>query len=157
MSLQIRNDPFTQRLQQIGQWIAQGLLQPAAQALTEAQAQHPKDVRVALMGVRLAQQAGNLAGAVQAARRAVALEPGWFVAVTELALQLAAQGQFSEAMEHARHAVSRPGHDQRVLQSLAYLPAGPAEVKPWRWRRKSRACCTPPPTWPKGLATGSRR
>ena len=60
MSLQIRNDPFTQRLQQIGQWIAQGLLQPAAQALTEAQAQHPKDVRVALMGVRLAQQAGNL-------------------------------------------------------------------------------------------------
>ena len=119
MSLQIRNDPFTQRLQQIGQWIAQGLLQPAAQALTEAQAQHPKDVRVALMGVRLAQQAGNLAGAVQAARRAVALEPGWFVAVTELALQLAAQGQFSEAMEHARHAVALAPKEPRVLHSAA--------------------------------------
>ena len=83
MSLHIPDDPFTQRLQQIGQRIAQGQLQPAAQALNEAQAQRPKDVRVALMGVRLAQQAGNLAGAVQAARRAVALEPNWFVAVTE--------------------------------------------------------------------------
>lgn len=129
MSLQIRNDPFTQRLQQIGQWIAQGLLQPAAQALTEAQAQHPKDVRVALMGVRLAQQAGNLAGAVQAARRAVALEPGWFVAVTELALQLAAQGQFSEAMEHARHAVALAPKEPRVLHSAANVAQGAGDGK----------------------------
>ena len=115
---------FTQQLQAIGQLIDQGQLQQAALALNEAQKQHPKDARVALVGVRLAERAGNLPGAVQAARRAVALEPGWFVAVTELALQLAAQGQFSEAMEHARHAVALAPKEPRVLHAAANVAEG---------------------------------
>ena len=82
MSLHIPNDPFTQRLQQISQWIAQGQLQQAAQALTQAQAQEPQDARIALLGMRLADQAGNPAGALKAAQRAVALAPGWHVALT---------------------------------------------------------------------------
>ena len=60
-------DPLTLALQQIRGLIEAGQLQPAAQALNAAQKQAPLDARVPLVGMRLAQRAGNLAGATQAA------------------------------------------------------------------------------------------
>ena len=119
MSLHIPNDPFTQRLQQISQWIAQGHLQQAAQALTQAQAQEPQDARIALLGMRLADQAGNPAGALKAAQRAVALAPGWHVALTELAALLARQGKAKEALPLARQAVAAAPQDLKVLRTAA--------------------------------------
>ncbi|RRD56254.1 methyltransferase domain-containing protein [Comamonadaceae bacterium OH2545_COT-014] len=126
MSQTIPNDPFTQELQRIGQWIAAGQLQEAAQALNAAQERFPRDARIALLGVRLADKAGNLRGALQAARRAVALEPGWHVAVMELAVLLARQQEYKEALAQARHAVALQPRSAQVLR-LAAAVANQAE------------------------------
>ena len=130
----IASDAFTQQLQAIGQLIDQGQLQQAALALNEAQKQHPKDARVALVGVRLAERAGNLPGAVQAARRAVALEPGWHVAVMELALALMRAGENAEAMEQARLAVALDANNPEVLRravQVARQTGHPDYALPW--------------------------
>ncbi len=121
MSLQIPDDPFTQQLQQIDLWISQGQLPQAAQALTEAQAQFPRDARIALLGMRLAEQAGNPAGALKAAQRAAMLEPGWHVAATELASLLARQGHMDEALKQARHAVAMAPKETKVLRAAAAI------------------------------------
>ena len=107
-------DPLTHALQQIRGLIEAGQLQPAAQALNAAQKQAPLDARVPLVGMRLAQRAGNLAGATQAARRALALAPGWHVAQIELALLLAQQKQNAEAMQLAMQALAGAPNDTQV-------------------------------------------
>ena len=99
-------DPFTQALQHIRGLIEAGQLQPAAVALNAAQKQAPTDARVPLIGMRLAQRAGKPEQAVQSARRALALAPGWHVAQIELALLLAQQKQGDEAMQLAMQALA---------------------------------------------------
>lgn len=129
MSQTIPNDPFTQELQRIGQWIAAGQLPEAAQALNAAQQRFPRDARIALLGVRLADKAGNLPGAMQAARRAVALEPGWHVALTELAVLLARQGENKEALAQMRHAVALQPSNVQVLRVASAVARQAGEVE----------------------------
>ena len=113
-SAPIPSDPLTQRLQQIRQQIAAGQLREAAEALNAEQKQHPTDARIFLLGMRLASQAGNRAGAIQAARRALQLAPDWFVAQIELGLLLAEQGPRDEAMKLARRALELQPQDANV-------------------------------------------
>lgn len=111
---QIPTDPFTQRLQQIRQRIAEGQLREAAQALNEVQKQHPTDPRIALLGMRLADKAGNPTAAIQAARKALELSPDWHVTLVELAKLLAEQDQRDEAMKLIRRAIDMEPFDTDV-------------------------------------------
>ena len=108
-------DPFTQALQHIRGLIEAGQLQPAAVALNAAQKQAPTDARVPLIGMRLAQRAGKPEQAVQSARRALALAPGWHVAQIELALLLAQQKQGDEAMQLAMQALASAPQEPQVM------------------------------------------
>ena len=122
-------DPFTLELQRIRGLIEVGQLQPAALALNAVQKQAPADARVPLVGMRLAQQAGNVSAAVQAARKALALAPGWHVAQTELALLLAKNAQGEEALNLAMQALATAPQDKQVMIGAinVALYAGQAE------------------------------
>ena len=112
----IPDDTFSQEMVRIRSLIGQGKLQDAALALNQAQRVAPQDARVPLLGMRLATAAGNMDGAIQAARRAVALAPDWPVALSELALALTRQNKVDEAVTHVRKAVSLAPDDPMVLQ-----------------------------------------
>jgi len=109
------SDPLVERLHQIQHLITGGKLAEAAQRLNAVVKSWPGDARIYLMGMRLAEAAGNPEGAQQAARKAIDLAPDWPVGVTELALLLARQNQFKEAMEHAETAMRLDGSNPDVL------------------------------------------
>ncbi|MFT3779253.1 MAG: methyltransferase domain-containing protein [Ottowia sp.] len=111
----ISNDPLTQELRRIRQLIGEGQLQPAALALNKVQGQAPKDARVLLLGMRLADAGGNLPAAIQAARRALVLAPDWHVAQIELALLLARQQEGDEAVPLAMQALANAPFDEQVM------------------------------------------
>jgi len=135
--IHIPSDPFTQRLQHIRQQIADGQLREAAAALNEAQKQAPEDARIALLGMRLASQAGNPAGAVQAARRALQLAPDWPVALVELGLLLASQEPRDEAMQLARRALALEPKDAEVRFGAARIAAVAGHIdQAFEWARQ---------------------
>ncbi|MEO8656288.1 MAG: methyltransferase domain-containing protein [Ramlibacter sp.] len=111
-------DALAKRLHRIQQLITAGELKEAAQKLNVEVERAPGDPRIYLMGMRLAEAAGNPAGALEAARRAVNVMPEWPVAVTELALLLARQNQFAEAIEQAQLAVKLDGNNPQVLAGV---------------------------------------
>lgn len=113
-------DALAKRLHAIQQLITAGELKDAALKLNVEVKRTPDDPRIYLMGMRLAEAAGNSAGALEAARRAVKATPEWPVAVTELAQLLARQNQFPEAMELAERAVRL---DENNLELLARVIA----------------------------------
>ena len=108
-------DLLTLELQTIRGLIEAEQLPQAAQALNALQRKAPRDARVPLLGMRLAERVGNLANATQAARRALALAPDWHVAQIELALLLAKQKQADEAMRLAMQAVAGAPHEAQVM------------------------------------------
>ncbi|MEO7391368.1 MAG: tetratricopeptide repeat protein [Ramlibacter sp.] len=109
------SDPLGKQLPAIQKLIAQGKLPDAAKKLNAASKISPADPRIYLMGSRLAEAAGNPAGAQDAARRAVSLAPHWPVAVTELAFLLARQNQLKEAVTQAQRAMELDGDNPQVL------------------------------------------
>lgn len=118
----IPDDSFTQELQRIRGLIEAGQLPAAAQALNVAQRKAPRDARVPLVGMRMAQYAGNLKGAIAAAQRALDLAPQWPVAMLELGALLASTGdpeQGKEAMRLASQAVAQEPDDPQVLSNAA--------------------------------------
>lgn len=108
-------DPFTLELQHIRGLIEANQLPQAAQALNAAQKKAPRDARLPLLGMRMAERVGNLENATQAARRALALAPDWQVAQIELALLLARQKQGDEAMRLAMQALANAPRDVQVM------------------------------------------
>ena len=108
-------DALAKRLHAIQQLITAGQLKEAALKLNAEQKVNPGEPRIFIVGMRLAEAAGNPAGALESARRAVKATPDWPVAVTELALILARQNQFPEAMKTAERAVELGGNDIQVL------------------------------------------
>lgn len=111
----IPSDPFTRRLQKIGQLITASDFQNAATELNAALKLFPTDPRIFLQGARLAEANGNFARAEEAARKAVSLNPVWSVSVTELAALLSRLGQHDAAMEQAKKAVALDGKNINVL------------------------------------------
>ncbi len=109
-------DPNLKHLTKAREQIAKGDLKNAALTLNKAIAQWPQDARVYMLGGLLAEKAGNIKGAFEALRKAVALAPAWGPGLLELALLLARQNQFKEAVETAEKvAVLEP----KNLQVLA--------------------------------------
>jgi predicted TPR repeat methyltransferase len=108
-------DPLVKRLQAVQGLINKGKLPDAAKKLNEARKASPDDPRIYLLGMRLAEAAGNAKGAEESARKAVDLSPAWPVAVTELALLLARQNKFSDAIAFARKALQLDGNNPTVL------------------------------------------
>ncbi|MFM8899406.1 MAG: methyltransferase domain-containing protein [Burkholderiales bacterium] len=104
-------DPNLAGLVQAERFIQQGKFKDAAGLLNQMQTQVVGDPRVFMMGMRLAEAAGNPDGAIKAARQAVKIAPQWAPAVLDLALLLARQNQFVEAATEAQKAVAlAPGH-----------------------------------------------
>ena len=107
-TFKIPQDAFTQELQAIGRMIDKDQLRKAATSLNLARAERPADARVLLMGMRLAQKAGNLPMAIKSARQALQMEPTWHVPMIELAQMLSQSHQAEEAMTLARRLLDQP-------------------------------------------------
>ena len=108
-------DPIVKRLQTVQHLIDSGKLSEAAERLQAVAKSAPLEPRVYLIGMRLADAAGNPKKAEDAVRRAVKLTPQWSVAVTELALLLARQNRFDEAIEQAHKALQMDGNNTEVV------------------------------------------
>jgi predicted TPR repeat methyltransferase len=108
-------DALAKRLHATQKLITTGRLKDAALKLNKELKAAPGEPRIFLMGMRLAEAAGNPAGAQEAARRAVKAAPDWPVAVTELAFLLARQNEFQEAIGFAERAVQLDGNNPEVL------------------------------------------
>jgi predicted TPR repeat methyltransferase len=108
-------ESIVKRLQTVQHLIDTGKLSEAAERLQAVAKSHPTDPRVYLIGMRLADAAGNPKKAEDAVRRAVQLTPQWSVAVTQLALLLARQNRFDEAVEQAQKAMQMDGNNPEVV------------------------------------------
>ncbi|MDB5941950.1 MAG: SAM-dependent methyltransferase [Ramlibacter sp.] len=108
-------DPIVKRLQTVQHLIDSGKLSEAAERLQGVAKSAPLDPRVYLIGMRLADAAGQPKRAEDAVRRAVQLQPEWPVAITELALLLARQNRFEEAIGQAQKAMALDGDNPDVL------------------------------------------
>lgn len=111
-------DPNLQHLTQAREQIAQGDLKKAALTLNKANAQWPQDPRVFMLGGLLAEKAGNVQGAFDALRKSVALAPDWGPGLLELALLLARQNQFPEAIETADKVAALEPKNLQVLAGV---------------------------------------
>lgn len=111
-------DPNLQHLTQAREQIAQGDLKKAALTLNKANAQWPQDPRVFMLGGLLAEKAGNVQGAFDALRKSVALAPDWGPGLLELALLLARQNQFPEAIETAEKLAALEPKNLQVLAGV---------------------------------------
>ena len=105
------NDPSLQGLMQAERFIQQRQFKEAAGVLNQLQTQVIGDPRIFMMGMRLAEAAGQPESALKAARQAVKISPQWAPAVLDLALLLARQNKFVDAADEAQKAVAlAPGH-----------------------------------------------
>lgn len=95
-------DPIRQYLETARNQIVKGELKDAALTLNKAQKKSPGDARVFMLAGLMAEKAGNVKGAFDALRKCVAMAPDWGPGLLELAMLLARQNQFDEALEKAQ-------------------------------------------------------
>lgn len=150
----IPQDAFTQELQAIGRLIDKGQLRKAATALNMARTSRPADARVLLVGMRLAQKAGNLDMAIKSARQAMRMEPTWHVPMIELAQMLSANHQQEEAMKLARKAARMEPENFTVILSAAQVADRCRADETVVWARKASAL--QPNNFALKLALGSK-
>ena len=133
----VPTDALTLELQRITSLLALGQLPQAAQALNAAQARHAGDARIYLLGMRLAEKAGNADGARQSAERAVKAAPDWPVALMALAQLLMQQERHAEALPLAQRAMGISPDDLDVVRRAVpvALKAGHAQAAT-AWLRK---------------------
>ncbi|MCS6997186.1 MAG: methyltransferase domain-containing protein [Casimicrobiaceae bacterium] len=74
-SYALLRDPLTAKFYEIDQWIDQGRLQESAQALNSLREVARNDVRLHLLGTKLAETAGNVEQARRSSERALACNP----------------------------------------------------------------------------------
>lgn len=103
------------RLSHITGLIGKNQLQDAAKALNELQRAHPQDARIPLLGMAMAEQAGNILGAEKAARRALQLAPDWPTAQIQLARLLTRMQRGEEAMQLATQALAEAPSDAEIM------------------------------------------
>ena len=130
-------DPNLKHLTKAREQIAQGDLKNAAQTLNKANAQWPQDPRVFMLGGLLAEKAGNVKGAFEALRKSVSLAPDWGPGLLELALLLARQNQFKEAVEAAEKVALIEPKNLQVLAGVVDIAhrAGHTEMAIHHLRR----------------------
>jgi predicted TPR repeat methyltransferase len=93
-----RNLPLLQKAREL---IAKGDLKNAAITLNDANRTMPGDARVFMLGGLMAEKASNTKAAFESMRKAVSLAPEWGPGLLELALLLARNNQFDEAIATA--------------------------------------------------------
>lgn len=111
-------DPNLKHLQKAREQIAKGDLKNAALTLNKANKQWPQDPRVFMLGGLLAEKSGNIKGAFEALRKSVSLSPDWGPGQLELALLLARQNQFAEAIETAEKVAKLEPQNLTVLAGV---------------------------------------
>lgn len=111
-------DPNLKHLTKAREQIAKGDLKNAALTLNKANTQWPQDPRVFMLGGLLAEKAGNVKGAFEALRKSVSLAPDWGPGLLELALLLARQNQFKEAVETAEKVAALEPKNLQVLAGV---------------------------------------
>lgn len=98
--------------------IAAGDLQGAAASLNKANKVSPNDARIFMLAGLMAEKAGNIPGTFEALRRSVREAPDWGPGMLELALFLARQNQFQEAVEWAEKVAALEPSNTLVLASV---------------------------------------
>lgn len=111
-------DPNLKHLHTAREQIAKGELKNAALTLNKAQKQIPNDPRVFMLAGVMAEKSGNVKGAFEALRRSVAMAPDWGPGLLELALLLARQNQFAEAIETAEKVAAIEPKNLQVLAGV---------------------------------------
>lgn len=111
-------DPNRPHLETARTQIAQGDLKGAALTLNKAQQHIPNDPRVFMLAGLMAEKSGNIPGAFEALRRSTALAPDWGPGLLELALLLARQNQFKEAVETAEKVARLEPKNLQVLAGV---------------------------------------
>lgn len=111
-------DPNLKHLHTAREQIAKGELKNAALTLNKAQKQIPNDPRVFMLAGLMAEKSGNAKGAFEALRRSVAMAPDWGPGLLELALLLARQNQFQEAVETAEKVAAIEPKNLQVLAGV---------------------------------------
>jgi predicted TPR repeat methyltransferase len=111
-------DALAAPLAAIEQQIARRELTEASQRLATLMHQAPGDPRIYLLGSRLAHAAGDDAQSVAIARRGWSTAPDWGLAAAELALALARNHEFNEAVAMAEKAVELDGDTPAVLTGM---------------------------------------
>ncbi|PJI96652.1 putative TPR repeat methyltransferase [Acidovorax sp. 69] len=114
----IATDPNLKHLTKAREQIDKGDLKNAALTLNKANAQWPQDPRVFMLGGLLAEKTGNVKGAFDALRKSVSLAPDWGPGLLELALLLARQNQFQEAVETAEKVATLEPENLLVLAGV---------------------------------------
>lgn len=124
------NDPNLKYLTKAREQLTKGDLRNAAATLNKANALWPQDARVHMLGGLLAEKAGNVKGAFESLRKAVSLAPAWGPGLLELALLLARQNQFQEAVETAEKVAALEPRNLQVLAGVVDIAhrAGHAEM-----------------------------
>jgi predicted TPR repeat methyltransferase len=79
------------------------------------------DPRLHILGMELAEAAGNPAGALASAERAVRKSPQWAPGVMNLALLHARQNRFPEALQHARQALALAPRATDLLEAAVQI------------------------------------
>lgn len=132
-----QSDPIRQYLETARTQMGQGQLREAALTLNEAQKVLPGDARLFMMAGLMAEKSGNVQGAFEMLRKSVATAPGWGPGLLELALLLARQNQFAEAVEKAEEVARLEPKNLVVLAGVVDIAhrAGHAEMAVRHLRR----------------------
>ena len=131
------SDPIRKHLETARTQIAQGELRQAAETLNQAQKKSPGDARTFMLAGLMAEKSGNVKGAFEALRKCVAMAPGWGPGLLELALLLARQNQFKEAVETAEKVAKLEPKNLLVLAGVVDIAhrAGHSEMAVRHLRR----------------------
>lgn len=133
----LQADPIRKQLETARAQIAKGELKQAAETLNQAQKKSPGDARVFMLAGLMAEKSGNVKGAFEALRKSVALAPDWGPGLLELALLLARQNQFKEAVETAEKVAKLEPKNLLVLAGVVDIAhrAGHLEMAVQHLRR----------------------
>lgn len=122
-------DPNLQHLNKAREQIAQGDLKSAALTLNKASSHWPEDPRIYLLASAMAEKVGNPSNALHAMRKAVDLSPDWAPGQLELALLLARQNNFPEAIELAEKVAQQEPQNLQVLAGVVDIAHRAGHVK----------------------------
>ncbi|QEA11749.1 tetratricopeptide repeat protein [Comamonas flocculans] len=130
-------DPIRPYLETARTQMGQGQLREAALTLNEAQKIAPGDARIFMLAGLMAEKSGNVKGAFEMLRKSVATAPGWSPGLLELALLLARQNQFAEALEKAEEVARLEPKNPLVLAGVVDIAhrAGHTEMAVRHLRR----------------------
>lgn len=108
-------DPIRAHLENARTQISQGLLKEAAATLNTAQRLLPNDARVFMLAGLMAEKSGNVQAALEQLKKTVALAPDWAPGILELALLLARQNHFQQALRWADRVMALDAKQPSVI------------------------------------------